>query len=128
MATMSGWRITRAGIVFILVALLLVGAVIGASYLLRERGEQVRQQEAAEIARENLENESNDPVVIARDEPETVDTNGETGEGSGAPVPEELPETGPTEFGALIASVLVAASVAAFLQSRQALIRASIRS
>ena len=129
MATMSGWRITRAGIIFILVALLLVGVVIGASYLLRERGEQVRQQEAAEIARQNLEEASDEPVVIARDEPEQAEagsganTPGTTGE----PVPTELPETGPS-LSLLLGSVMVTAAFAAFWQSRRELARASIRS
>lgn len=132
MATMSGWRITRAGIIFIVVTLLLAGLVIGGTYVVRERGEQARQQEAAEIARQNLEEASEGPVVIAREEPEETETNGgASGEApepgtDAAPIPSELPETGPTSLMVVLAAILTFFTVS-YLASRQALQRAGIR-
>ena len=122
MASMSGWRITRAGGIFIVVTILLAGLLIGGIYLVRERGKQARQQEAAEIARQNLEEVADGPVVIAREEPEPTapDTN------TTDPTPTELPETGPASLGLLAVAALTFFS-AAYGVSRQALQRAGIR-
>lgn len=132
MATMSGWRITRAGIIFIVITLLLAGLVIGGTYLVRERGEQARQQEAAEIARQNLEEDSEGPAVIAREEPEETETEtGATGEApvpgsTNEPVPGELPETGPASLAILVAAVLTFFAVS-YVASHRALQCAGIR-
>ena len=109
---MSGWRITRAGGIFIVVTLLLAGLVIGGIYFVSQRGEQVRQQEAAEIARQNLEESSDRPVVIAREEPEEDEpVNGGQAEAPAATsdnesVPSELPETGPASTSVFAVAVL----------------------
>ena len=132
MATMSGWRITRAGGIFIVVTLLLAGLVIGGIYFVSQRGEQVRQQEAAEIARQNLEESSEGPVVIAREEPEEDEpVNGGQAEAPAATsdnesVPSELPETGPASTSVFAVAVL-AFFIAAYGVSHRALQRVVIR-
>ena len=55
MARFATWRPTRAGIIFTVVVLLLAGAVFAGAWFVQQRGEQVRQQEAADIAQQNLE-------------------------------------------------------------------------
>lgn len=58
MPYLRGFRITRTGIVFIVGVIVLTGLVLGGLWLVQERGEQARRQEAAKIAEQNLESQS----------------------------------------------------------------------
>ena len=51
MASIRGWRITRAGMIFIAVIIGLALLAFTVLYVAQQRGEQARQDEAAEIAR-----------------------------------------------------------------------------
>lgn len=97
MARFTVWRPTRTGIIFIVVTVLLAAAVFAGAWYVRERGEQVRQQEAAEIARQNLEEESETPVIAE----ETAPAEGEASndgvaveDSAASTAPGALPETG----------------------------------
>lgn len=95
MARFNGWRLTRAGLIFIVVAILLAVTVFGVIRFVQQRGEQARQDEATQIALQNQDEQSETPV-IAEDAP--------AGEGSGAATTESSTGTAPgsatTEEGA----------------------------
>ncbi|MEO6110191.1 MAG: LPXTG cell wall anchor domain-containing protein [Candidatus Saccharimonadales bacterium] len=73
MAIFNGWRITRTGVVFVIGVVVLAGLVFGGIWMVRDRGEQARRQEAVKIAEQNLENQSNAPA--ARDDSTTSSTD-----------------------------------------------------
>lgn len=122
MASLSGMRITRAGIIFIIVAVALAALVFGGLYVAQQRGEQVRRDEAAEIARQNLENDSNKPVVIGEDQGVSngvVDDGRNDSQTDTGSTPEQLPETG-GELSSLIAVFGITFAVSAYIVSRRA--------
>lgn len=86
MARFNGWRLTRAGLIFIVVAILLAVTVFGVIRFVQQRGEQARQDEATQIALQNQDEQSETPV-IAEDAP--------AGEGSGAATTESSTGTAP---------------------------------
>ena len=102
MARFNGWRLTRAGFIFIVVTLLLAVVVFAGVRFAQQRGEQVRQDEAAEIARQN-QDESDTPV-IAVDTPAPEETGQQASGGTVATTdttqaaPAALPETGVANF------------------------------
>jgi len=119
MASIRGWRITRAGMIFIAVIIGLALLAFTVLYVAQQRGEQARQDEAAEIARENLEEQANQPIVIAEDQTvndeEVVASNDEEDQ----PAPEALPETGP-ELIALVGVFAIVFATASFAASLRA--------
>lgn len=122
MASLSGMRITRAGIIFIVVVVALAALLFGGLYFAQQRGEQVRRDEAAEIARQNLENDSNQPVVIGEDEGVSngvVDDDRTDEQTDGGATPAQLPETG-GELTSLIAVFGITLAATAYIQSRRA--------
>lgn len=122
MASIGKLRVTRAGIIFIIVAVALAALVFGGLYIAQQRGDQARRDEAAEIARQNLENDSNQPVVIGEDENvssgvvDDDDTDTQTDNGA---TPGQLPETG-GELSSLIAIFGITFAVTAYMMSRRA--------
>lgn len=128
MARFATWRPTRTGIIFIVVALLLAGAVFAGAWFVQQRGEQVRQQEAAEIAQQNLENESETPVIAEEEAEDAAPTNEgavqsttDASEGQvAANSPEALPATG-GEIVPLLATFLLTLTAAAYVVSRRQL-------
>ncbi len=82
MAIFNGWQITRAGVVFVVGVIVLIGLVFGGVWMVRERGEQARRQEAAKIAQQNLEDQSQ------------ANPTGQNGTSTGAVVVAEPAETG----------------------------------
>ncbi len=143
MASQNAWRITRAGIIFIIVVLLLGVATYAGIYFLKERGEQARQDEASKIARENLDDETKGPDVIAEDKTDDKqDDNGGTAGGATSNDDEDttngtgtvtdggtknddkivdstnLPQTGPELYG-LIAVIAMTFAGTAFVTSRR---------
>ncbi len=88
MTRYMGWRITRRGIVAVLVTIAFTGLLYGAVTTVQQRGEAARQKEALQIALEQLEDESAKPGVIAVTPPADTTAN------PTSPVPSELPQTG----------------------------------
>ena len=137
MTRLSESGISRVGtiIIFIIVALVLAGLVWLGYNFIQDRGEQVRRDEATEIARENLEEQSETPV-ISEDESENESENG-SGTGTGTtneeeddaeqpsttPVtstaPEAMPQTGPELAHVLTFTALIGATTF-FIVSRKA--------
>jgi cytoskeletal protein RodZ len=97
MARFNGWRLTRAGFIFIVVAILLGIAVFASVRFVQQRGEQVRQDEATEIARQNQQQA--EAPVIARESTPSEDAPADeesatTGPSTPSTAPEALPQTG----------------------------------
>lgn len=55
MASYTGWRPTRAGIIYLIVAVLLAVAVFLTAWWVSQRGEQARRDQAVQIAQENID-------------------------------------------------------------------------
>lgn len=128
-------RITRAGVGLTVGIIVLTAVVLGGLYLIQQRGEQARRDEAIKIAEQNLESQSNGEVALNEGESSANENGAESGAGSGeaATTDEaastnsessansganeatqsgstlttstELPQTGPTE--SLMAAVLL---------------------
>lgn len=125
MAIFNGWQITRAGVVFVVGIIILIGLVFGGVWMVRERGEQARRQEAAKIAQQNLEEQSEtDPSTqtgtntgaVAVSEPTDPDTQTTT---STPPASNVLPETG-ADVSQIVSVTLVTLAVAYYVTSRRA--------
>lgn len=58
MAVLGGYRLTRAGILFIIGILVLGGLVTGGVFLVKNHGEAVRRDQAVKIAEQNLKDQS----------------------------------------------------------------------
>lgn len=120
MAIFSGWRITRAGIVFVLGILVLAGLVFGGIWVVRERAEQARRDEAIQIASENLQEDSEEVVAPADEEAPVPDEEDEGASPSETPAPtEELPATG-GELSGLLAVTVLSLAGALYVTSRRA--------
>ena len=128
MAMFSGWRITRVGILFVIGVLVLGGLVFAGVSLVKQRGEQVRRDEAVKIAEQNLKNESESvpasegatsgaaPAESAEDnKPAATSTVATTGGTS-----TELPQTGLEGVGSILAVTALSLSVAFYVASRRA--------
>lgn len=120
MAIFDGWRITRTGILFVIGILVLGGLVTTGLWMAKDRGEQARQDEAIQIAEEQLEDQSSNPVVIATEDQqdETRDDSEESVVATTNEAQEELPATGPEMNLLAIAALTIATSY--FIASRRA--------
>lgn len=58
MAILGGYRLTKAGILFIIGILVLGGLVTGGVFLVKNHGEAVRHDQAVKIAEQNLKDQS----------------------------------------------------------------------
>lgn len=117
-------RMTRAGVGLTVGIIVLALVVLGGLYLVKERGEQARREDAIEIAQGNLESESQNgsveaPSIDGVGEGVTPESN--DSENSGA-APNELPATGMSEIAPVLGIGLLAFSVASYLASRRALL------
>lgn len=120
MAIFNGWRITRAGVVFVLGILVLAGLVLGGIWVVRERAEQARRDEAIKIASENLEEESEEVVTPANQEVSAPDEEDKGASAGESPAPtEELPATG-GELSGLLAVTVLSLAAALYVTSRRA--------
>ena len=119
MASIRGWRITRAGMIFIAVIIGLALLAFTVLHVAQQRGEQARQDEAAEIARENLEEQANRPIVIAEDETVNDGEAVASSDDDDQAAPEALPETGPELF-ALVGVFALVFATASFATSLRA--------
>jgi Flp pilus assembly protein TadB len=112
MAIFNGWRITRAGIIFVAGLVILAGLVFAGVYWVAQRGEQARREEAIQVAEQNLEQQS-DPIAQEETNNGPVAVNEDTEE-----QPEALPETG-TELVGLLAVTALALATGYYVQSRR---------
>lgn len=129
MAIFGGWRITRTGIVFVLGIVVLAAAVFGGVWMVKERGEQARQEEAVRIAQQNLEEQSQTPVNESDDEEEqgmgvvaVEDDDEATSAGSDVAVQgdqDEMPQTG-AGLNMLLAIAFLTLAGAYYATSRRA--------
>ncbi|MFZ2126212.1 MAG: hypothetical protein WAV04_01755 [Candidatus Microsaccharimonas sp.] len=118
MSIFNGWRITRAGVVFVAGIIILAGLVFGGIWLVNQRGEQARRDEAIKIAEQQLQEQS-EVAAETNSEPvqaEETQTNTATSTSANAA---ELPATGP-ELMQLLAIALLALSVGYYVTSRRA--------
>jgi FtsZ-interacting cell division protein ZipA len=122
----NGWRITRTGIVFILGTIVLIGLVVGGIWLVRERGEQARRQEAVKIAEQNLEDQSQAQTETKPETNDETDSAPAATEDEANPVTttasrsDTLPETGPGDIAQVIAVGVVTLAAGYYLTSRRA--------
>lgn len=136
MALLGGWRLTKAGILFIVGILVLGGLVTGGIFLVKNHGEAVRRDQAVKIAEQNLKDQSQvatQPVNSdnsssnsnsSSDQTNTNTTNNSssstTTTGSTATA---LPETGIDgiqSLGSILIIAMLAFSVASYVASRRA--------
>lgn len=139
-------RITRAGVGLTIGVIILGLAVLGGLYLVKQRGEEARRDQAIQIAQQNLESQSSDNGATSPNNSSnssngststdnssnssnsgsqsTNTSNGSTsttGSGATNSTPtSELPQTGPAdEWGAMIAVAVLTFSIGAYLTSRR---------
>jgi FtsZ-interacting cell division protein ZipA len=125
MVSFTGWRPTRSGIIFVIVAIVLAIIVFAGAWFVQQRGEQVRQQEAAEIAQQNLEEDSDTPIIAEEEavvEEEAVSEEAAESDNPqvAATEPEQLPTTGPNDLVALLAVTGLAFAGSFYIVSRRA--------
>ena len=127
MANILQWRPSKSGIIFVIVAIVLAVAVFAGAWFLQQRGEQARQQQAADTAQQNLEQESDTPVIIAEDTPAQED-EGRTEEqprdqsdSQPEPAPQQLPATGTDELFVILGVTALTLAGAFYVSSRRAL-------
>lgn len=123
-------RVTRSGVA-LTVGIIIIGLlVLGGLYVVKQRGEQARREDAIQVAQENLESQSSqngalNPGTDSSDTATTPRDDGDrsqqmpTGGNSNAATPGELPATGPTEVASLFAVALLSFSMVAYAQSRK---------
>lgn len=138
-------RITRSGLGLTVGIIVLALVVLGGLYLVKERGEQARREEAIKVAQQNLESQSQEgaaaPSTDGSNENSGTGTEESTGgqeavgdsgevavqgggstEASGENAPGELPQTGPNDAAALLAISVLTFAGASYIASRRALL------
>jgi hypothetical protein len=132
MARLANLRPTRAGIVFIGITIVLAVIVFAAIWTVRYRGEQVRQQEAAKIAEQNLEQQSDTPIIAQETAPSDEGEQGSSNssessqsQSSSNPAPSSstLPTTGPEDLPLFIGVIGLSLAGAYYVSSRRTLNR-----
>lgn len=143
MAAFGGRRLTRTGILFVIGILVLGGLVTGGVFLVKNRGEAVRRDQAVKIAEQNLKDQSNTDASGNKDEdgnnapaaengaqgqsgtataaPDSAPNNGAVAANN--PSPSQLPETGFSNLaglGNILAITILALSAAFYASSRTA--------
>ncbi len=116
MSKLTDWRPTRSGLLLTVVIVVLAAAVLSGLWIVKERGESARREAAIEVAQEQLEAE-NDGVVALNEGDEAAGegsseatTNEETvvveEETTTTVTVTELPQTGPSALGLMIAGIM----------------------
>jgi len=125
-------QVTRAGVGLVVGIIILGVLVLGGMWLVRERGEQARREEAINIADQQLQAQSNEDIAIKpndsnnapvkQDEPAKT---GQTDPSANSPVTAtppaaatELPQTGPGAIS-IVGIGLLSFAVASFVHSRK---------
>ena len=135
MAAFGGWRLTRTGVLFVIGIVVLAGLVTGGIFLVKNRGEAVRRDEAVKIAEQNLKDQSEAATPVTPTATEETNNNSTDvpmdGSVAGVFVTEadtsgkdaaQLPETGPNDLQAISRIMIVAVlalSVALYVSSRR---------
>lgn len=132
MAMFNRWQITRTGVVFVIGIIVLIGLVLGGLWLVQERGEQARRQEAAKIAEQNLESQSESGAQTPATTGDNTnagtvaapnDTEAETQTSTVAATHSgDLPQTG-ADISQLLILALVTLAAAYYVTSRRAVAR-----
>ena len=135
MAMLSGWRITRVGILFVIGVIVLGGLTYGGITLVKQRGEQVRRDQAIAIAEKNLTSQSaTTPSTTATPPTESSESSpaanhvgtaatDATTSGNAASTDTttaQLPQTGFDGAGRLVVVTVLSLSVAFYVASRRA--------
>lgn len=126
MANILQWRPSKSGIIFVIVAILLAAGVFAGAWFLQQRGEQARQQQAADTAQQNLEQESDTPVIIAEETPAQEDEGRpeeqprDQSDSQPEPAPQQLPATGTDEVVIILGVTGLALATAFYVASRRA--------
>lgn len=116
MSKLTDWRPTRSGLLLTVLIVVLAAAVLSGLWIVKERGESARREAAIEVAQEQLEAE-NDGVVALNEGDEAASessseatTNGETvvveEDMTTTATVTELPQTGPSALGLMIAGIM----------------------
>jgi FtsZ-interacting cell division protein ZipA len=127
-------NVTRAGVGLVIGIIILGLLVFGGLWLVRERGDQARRQEAINIANEQLKSESEQGVALNNDKNQSSNSqsqnsgsqssNSTSQSGSStsntSSNASELPQTGPKETTAVVLGFLTFA-VVSFVRSRKLL-------
>jgi len=131
--TMAIRTVTRAGVGLVVGIIILGLLVLGGLYLVRERGEQARREEAINIADQQLQAESDEDIAISTDgdinetpaQEQTPATTGQTDTGDDSPISaappaaaSELPQTGPDAIS-FVGLGLLSFAVVSFIHSRK---------
>ena len=126
-------QVTRAGVGLVVGIIILGLLVLGGMWLVRERGEQARREEAINIADQQLQAQSDEDIAIKPDDtssdapakPEPSATTGQTETQNNSPVTSnppaaatELPQTGPGAIS-IVGIGLLSFAVASFVHSRK---------
>ena len=135
MAAFGGWRLTRTGALFVIGIVVLAGLVTGGIFLVKNRGEAVRRDEAVKIAEQKLKDQSGVATPVTPTATEETNNNSTDvpmdGSVAGVFVTEadnsgkdaaQLPETGPNDLQAISRIMIVAVlalSVAFYVSSRR---------
>ncbi len=119
-------RVTRGGVWLAVGIIVLAALIFGGLYLVRERGEQARREDAIAIAEQNLEEQSNEgtPIVVEEETAEEEASGEETApngteQQSDATSPSELPATGATANALFVLAVIAFAATSYGLSVRQ---------
>ncbi|MBC7565023.1 hypothetical protein H7100_02205 [Candidatus Saccharibacteria bacterium] len=124
MAVFGGWRITRAGIIFIVGILILGGLVTGGIFLVKNHGEAVRRDQAVKVAEQNLKDNSEIAVQpVKSDDSKNTDTSNQPATPPANGSTNELPVTGIDDLrfaGQAIILAILAFSTTAYIVSRRA--------
>lgn len=124
MAGLNGWRLTRAGVVFVAGIIVLALVVFGVIMFVRERGEQARRDEAIAVAEQNLETQSEVSNTPVSEPEESEGDDAWTNTAPGTPVDmtpgaAELPETGIEGIGPVVILALMTLAIAYYATSRR---------
>lgn len=127
MAVFNGWRLTRAGVVFVVGIIVLALVVFGVIMFVRERGEQARRDEAIAVAEQNLEAQSEVSTAQTADD-ENTDSETTPAQASPAtpapatptaPQAAQLPETGIESVAPIIILAIVTLAISYYVTSRR---------
>jgi len=127
-------HVTRAGVALTVGIIVLTGLIIGGLFWAKGSGEQARREDAIAIAEQNLENESNEEIVLndgaapeenanqgvgqATEQEATPESTQSTNIPQGSTV-DELPQTGPSDNLNLIVMGVVVFLGTSYYQSRR---------
>lgn len=115
MSKLTQWRPTRSGLILTVAIVVLAAAVLTGLWMVRERGESARREAAIEVAQEQLEAENDGVVALNEGDEATTETSSEATTSEETVVVEEetvtvtveeLPQTGPSAIGFMIAGIM----------------------